>query len=431
LKKNKILIIFITIILFVNFIFSISFADSYKDEGKISYYRYLFFSDKYILKEEFKRETITDTTLDIIAAGDVMAHMPQIRAQYDSISGKYNFNNNFEYVSPLITGNDIAICNLETTLDYPENGFSGNPRFSAPEELAEALKVSGFNYVSIINNHTNDRGYDAFLRTIDILEEKGLKVLGGKKSAEEKSYRVDDFNGFKVGITAYSYETNSFMGKKTLNGNIVDGEMEDKINTFNYATLDEDLKDIEKEVQNMKDEGAEYIIFYIHWGDEYKRKENAYQTEIANRLNKMGVDLILGSHPHVQQPIKYIGSSEKDTLVAYSLGNFISNQAYETLENRYTEDGVLFKVEVETSYRSDNRGKEIVTYIPTWVNRLEYKNGKRVYSILPVCEVLNSCEDYNVNRKDVKKRLKTSLKNAGEIISRSSKSIQFNGGSNN
>lgn len=362
-------------------------------------------------------EVVEPVEIDIVAVGDIMAHMPQLKAQYDSATDSYDFTNNFKFVKPYIEGNDIALCNLETTFAGKDRGYSSYPRFNTPDSLSDAMKDAGFNYVSLINNHTNDKGYAGYKRTIEVLNDRGFKILGGVSTDEEKRYQIAQIKGRKIGMIAYSYETPERNGKKTLNTLPVDQQMGGLINTFSYQDFDSDLEAMKEQVQMMKDDGAEFIIAYIHWGNEYKRMPNEYQIGMSQKLNGYGVDIIFGSHPHVVQPVQMIESQDQKTLVFYSLGNFISNQCYEILKNSYTEDGMIARVKL---IENENGQLQIgeYNYVPTWVHRLNFVNGKRVYEILPLNEALLDPEGFNLIKDSSKRRAKESYAHGQENMSR-------------
>ncbi len=362
-------------------------------------------------------QTQKNKDISILGVGDTMVHSPQLKAQYNKATDTYDFNNNYDFIRDYVKSNDISICNLETTFAGKDKGrYTTYPRFTSPDSLATAIKNAGFTHVSIINNHTNDKGYEGYKRTIQILKNNNLKILGGRLKEDEKNYIIEDIKDKKIALTAYSYETKENKGRKTLNGIPVDPKMANLINTFNYDTLDKDLLKIKEDIENMKKENADIIVFYIHWGYEYHLKEDKKQEYIASKLNEYGVDLILGSHPHVVQPVKTIKSYDannqlkKETLVAYSLGNILSNQCYEILKKRHPEDGLIFKVVF------DDKLNKKASFIPTWVHRLNYKEGKRVYEILPLNKALKDYKEYNLIKDSSITRAKNALNNTLEIF---------------
>lgn len=320
--------------------------------------------------------------LTIAAVGDVMVHKPQLAAQYDKDTGTYSFANNFEYIKKYITAADLALCNLETT--FAGGTYSGYPVFNAPDSLAEALKDAGFDVALTANNHIMDKGLDGMKRTLEITRQAGLKTAGSQLEGE-KNYAMVEVKDVKIGIVAYGYETSKVDGRTTINGNYVPEEALPLLNTFNYTTLDEDLKQVGESIQSARADGAELVVCYYHWGEEYQRSPNDYQVYIARQTASFGADIIFASHPHVLQGMEILTDehSGKEVPVFYSMGNFISNQRAETLNNRYTEQGMIAQVNIEYMKSSKEILSLDMSVVPTWVDKYQ-EGGKDVYSIIPL-----------------------------------------------
>jgi len=334
----------------------------------------------------------------IVAVGDVIIHEDKLKAQFNEETGEYNFYNNFKYVKSYIKTADIALADLETTLSGEEQKYSGYPFFNSPSSIADAMVDSGFDILSLVNNHTIDRGSAGVFSTMAEIQKRNLKAIGARENLDKKSYLIQEVKGIKIGFISYSYETPRKGKNKTLNAMEIPSDVINLLNTFSYEHIDEDLNKIKIQIDEMKSKGAEAIIFFIHWGNEYERKPNVHQISIANALCDYGVDIILGSHPHVIQPIEFITSEKtgKRSLVVYSMGNFISNQQYERTNNRYTEDGIMVNIQIKKNKVSNNITISGVSYIPTWVHRYTY-NNKFVYEVIPVTDVLANKEKYNLN----------------------------------
>lgn len=329
-----------------------------------------------------------ETEITVLCAGDVMSHMPQTNAAYSSESGSYDYSENYEYVKTYIESADLAICNVETT--FAGTPYSGYPTFSSPDELATDLKEAGFDVGITSNNHMADRGYDGVIRTLEVLQEAGLKTVGSVLNTEEPRYLITDVNGVKIGIVAYTYETGSGSGTVSLNGAYISDETASVINSFNFNTLDEDCAKMQEDIDAAKAAGAQVIIAYYHWGEEYQLDANQWQKELAQKAADMGADVIFASHPHVVQEAEYltVTDSDKKVPVFYSLGNFISNQRNEYIGNRYVEEGLMGTVTLKylegsgiTSVKMDS--------IPTWVDRY-YSGGSVEYRIIPLDENMES-----------------------------------------
>lgn len=325
----------------------------------------------------------------ITAVGDILVHETQLASQYDAEKKKYDFKDNFEYVKPYIEEADYAIANLETTLAGEKEKFTGFPIFNSPDEILDALIYSGFNLLSAANNHILDKGASGLIRTAKVVKNKGFDLMGIKEKAEDKSYVVKEIKGIKFGFTNYVFETDKKGNVRTLNSLKIPNTALELFDRFNYSELEKDYKKMQDRIKEMKSQGAEVIIFSMHWGNEYERKPNDHQKKIANKLADMGVDVIIGGHPHVLQPMEYIDSkvSNKKTLVLYSLGNFLSNQRREIINNKYPEDGIIVNIDFKKQGASGVE-LESVSYIPTWVYRQPIKGEKYSYKIIPLNEVV-------------------------------------------
>lgn len=323
--------------------------------------------------------------ITISAIGDIMAHDDQLKAQFDKDTNTYSFDNNFKYVKPYISNSDLAIGNLETTLAGPKAKYSSFPKFNSPDELADAIKDSGVDIVSTINNHTYDRGSDGVYRTLDVLNSKDIEHVGTQKNDEDENFLIKDVDGVKLGITAYSY--GQVYGSTTaLNGLNIDYNDLNNLNIFNSSYVDIAFNEIKDTLDVMNNKESDLQVVILHWGDEYTRQPNEFQKELAKKLCDYGVDIIIGSHPHMVQPIEMIKSDENDneTLVIYSLGNFLSNQRNEILNKNYTEDGVIANIGINKNLNTGETKISNVEYIPTWVNKYNNKNGKLTYEIIPL-----------------------------------------------
>jgi len=354
--------------------------------------------------------------ISILCAGDVMSHMPQTNAQYDSSSGTYDYSENYEYVEKYIQAADLALCNVETT--FAGKPFSGYPAFSSPDELATDLKEAGFDIGITANNHMADRGYDGVIRTQQILQEAGLSTVGSVMAPEEPRYIIKDVQGIKIGIVAYTYETGSGSGTVSVNGAYISDETASVINSFNFNTLDEDCEKMSSDIQAAKTAGAQVIIAYYHWGEEYQRDANGYQKDLAQRAADMGADIIFASHPHVVQGMEYITYSDSDRKVPvfYSVGNFISNQRLQYIGNRYVEQGLMAVVDLKylegtgiTSIKMDA--------IPTWVDMYR-SGGSTEYRIIPLDEAME--ENESLKESGHMSSAKQALEDLNEILGRDS-----------
>ncbi|MGG7214370.1 CapA family protein [Clostridium nigeriense] len=336
-----------------------------------------------ISEAEEEKENIN--TIEIAATGDILIHKEILETQYDSESDSYDFKNTLQYVKEYLSNADLTISNLEGTLSGIENyGFSGYPSFNAPDELADAMKWAGIDIVNNMNNHSLDRDIRGFYRTREVLEDRGFDIIGTRSSEDDDRYIIKDVKGIKVGIISYSYTMTAEGGVRGLNGIHISSEVYPLMNTFREDSLEEDFQNMKEEINKMKSDGAEVIIFYMHWGDEYELEANETQIEIAQFLANNGVDVIFATHPHSLQPIDVIKSDDglHETSVIYSMGNFLSSQRTERIENPYTEDGVIVFVKINKNEDTGEIKVEYPTYIPTWVNWYG-KDNKLFYEVVP------------------------------------------------
>lgn len=362
--------------------------------------------------------------LNIVCAGDVMVHHPQLAAQYDKNTGSYNFDNNFQYVKPYLEQADLALCNVETTFGGGPN--SGYPLFSAPDTLANALKNAGFDLAFTSNNHMMDTGFAGMQRTLSVLRGAGLQTAGSHLEGE-KPYTIVTVKGVKVGVVAYTYETGSGdSSQKFLNGKVVPVQAAGLINSFNYHRLSDGMASVKRDIDDARKDGAQVIICYYHWGEEYQRSPNEWQREMARQTAELGADAIFASHPHVLQPIEILsvptapagedspladgnqtaaenssaeksqaakgkadsggeqtGADTRQVPVFYSLGNFLSNQRQETMKNRYTEQGAIAQVQLRVWKDTDRVQLVSTDVIPTWLDKYGPKS-KPIYAIVPL-----------------------------------------------
>lgn len=312
------------------------------------------------------------TSLTIRAVGDIMMHSPQITAGLAQ-DGNYNFDHFFTDIKPYLEGADIVMGNLETTISNEEVGYGGYPMFRCPEQLLQSLKYAGFNVITTANNHSFDGREFGVTNTLDKLDEYGLMHTGTARSQEERDQvLIIEENDIKVAILAYTYGTNG------MEVTIPDEKIPYMINSI-------DKEKIATDIENAKQAGAEVLVVSIHMGDEYVRSPNEFQKETVDYLASLGVDIILGSHPHVLQPLELKevtldDNTKKDVFIIYSLGNFISNQ-----RDRYRDSGVILDIEIVKDYDNKKIDFGEIAYTPTWVYRYS-ENGKSDYRVLPVKE---------------------------------------------
>lgn len=335
---------------------------------------FLFFY--FIINSSFAQDT---SLVKIIFAGDIMGHDGQISGAYlDSLKG-YDYEPTFRYVKPYVENADIAVANLEVTLAGPP--YKGYPQFSSPDSLAIEAFKAGFDVFLTSNNHSLDRGAKGFTRTLKVLD--SLKVLHtgtfyNENERNQKYPLIVEKNNIKMAFLNYTYGTNGL----TINPPYV-------INRIDTGLIKSDLLKAALDT-------PDFTFVTIHWGIEYERDENRQQSKLAEFIIKNGADAVIGSHPHVVQPIKLFLPDKTDSLksniIVYSLGNFVSNQ-----RSRYQDGGIIFEMQLLKTV--DTTVVKEYNYLPVWVYR-KNRNGKNIFHILPVGLYLHNISYFSLNDTD-------------------------------
>ena len=313
-----------------------------------------------------------ENELDLVMAGDVLLHT---RLAYWSEDGKggYDFNPIFKLIKPIIKKADLAIVNQETILGGKELRVSGYPTFNGPYELGDAIANAGFDVVLQSNNHSLDRGEQGIYNCLNFWKKyPKIKTVGINTSeAQKKKLCIYKKNGIKVAILNYTYGTNGIPLPKGMPYAV------------NYLVKDEVINDIKR-----AEKEADFTIVCPHWGTEYFRGISDYQKIWSKIFVENGVDLVLGAHPHVIEPIKYV--TDKKTghkmLVYYSLGNFVNSTMSDgRVGDRYV--GGIAKVKLKRG--ADNKVR-IVKYgvKATVMHNGGTKYGSRVYPLSKYTEEL-------------------------------------------
>jgi poly-gamma-glutamate capsule biosynthesis protein CapA/YwtB (metallophosphatase superfamily) len=323
---------------------------------------------------EIQKESITLT-----AVGDILMHNTLIWSGGQP-DGSYRFNF-FSEVKGLIEKGDYATTNLETALAGPVTGYTGYPLFNSPDAIAGNLRDSGLDGVVVANNHILDRGYSGALRTVEVLKSSGLDVLGTKKTSEDSGFLIQDIRGVKVGYLAYTYGTNGLSLPK---------EHEYFINHLDKERILKDISKLRTQV--------DVLILIVHWGVEYSPEPTEEQRGLARLFLEADVDAIIGSHPHVIQPVEVIKIAGKEKFVAYSLGNFIGDQ-----KGDERNSGVILQLKFlqeRQGYRSQLSERdtsipetfkttrlEEIRLIPTYSHSYQEK-GKQQFRVVPLEETI-------------------------------------------
>lgn len=318
-KKRKIIVVILGIITIILLAAFFSFKANHQTKGE----------ELVKTTQEEKKDTKKEMSASLIMVGDALIHS-SIYMDAKTSTGSYDFRPMLEKIKPIVSKYDLKYYNQETVLGGVELGLSNYPRFNSPYEVGDAFIDAGFNLVSLATNHTMDKGEQGVLNSLSYWsKQQNILTAGSYKSFEDRDRKViKEINGIKYAFFSYTTWTNGLetpTGKEYLN-NVYSEEL------------------AKNDIERVKDE-VDIIIVAMHWGTEYSKGISDSQVEIANYLSSLAVDIIIGSHPHVVEPIEFIGK----TMVIYSLGNFISDQVG---VERLT--GLMVSVNIHKTVEKDN-----------------------------------------------------------------------------
>jgi poly-gamma-glutamate capsule biosynthesis protein CapA/YwtB (metallophosphatase superfamily) len=304
--------------------------------------------------------------LSLLFIGDIMQHIPQIESALDKETGTYRYDSCFKFISGVISSANLAIANLEVTLGGKP--YSGYPNFSAPDSLIPALQRAGIDALVTANNHSCDRGLKGLTRTVTVLDSLGIPHTGTYKdqnSRDTLNPLILERNGIILALLNYTFGTNGIPVPKPTVVDLID------------------TSQIRLDYNKARRMGVDEVIIFFHWGEEYTPEPVQNQKDLAAYCHRLGIRIVIGSHPHVIEPMV----AQKDSLgniaemTVYSLGNFISNQ-----RDRYKNGGALFTLTLKREVdivRLINPG-----YILAWVHT-STRSGKLSYQVLPVKQFEN------------------------------------------
>lgn len=300
-------------------------------------------------------------TFVIAAAGDILIHRRVAEAAHLG-DGAYDFRPMFSSIEPWISSADLAICHLEVTLSPDNRGLAYYPRFVAPHEVAEAIAFAGYDTCSVAGNHALDAGWPGVESTLDLLDAAGVRHDGTARTPLERHPGLYKVNGVTVAHLSFTYGTNGIPVP------------EEHPYAINIIDTDAILAD----AAWATNQGAEFVVVSLHWGEEYRVNPTFEQRSLAEALlASPDIDLILGDHVHVVQPIEQIGGK----FVVYGMGNHVSNQSGAMgPEYTGTEDGVLVRVTV-TERTGGRFGVDRIEVVPTVVRHSDFR-------ILPAADAL-------------------------------------------
>lgn len=352
------------------------------------------------VQENQKEET--DTTFTLTAIGDVMCHNTQYMDAYDSDTGTYDFSYVFDNISSYTKTADICIGNLETSFAGEDRGYSNYPTFNSPDSLADSLKSIGVDVLSTAGNHALDMGFSGLSRTIDVLDKADISHLGTYKTQEDQDKVLIKYvKGVKIAFIDYTYGTN---------GISVPSDKKFCINLIN-----KDL--IKKHIETAKNQNADMIVACMHWGTEYQTKQNSEQEELADFLFQNGVNVIIGNHPHVIQPMEkrtvtLEDGSTHDGFVVYALGNFICDQNAVN-----TRDSIILNLKI-TKHTDGSITIDNYDYVPIYM----YKDTSVSKHKMKILDINKTIYNYENNLDDsitekIYNLMKTELGRITKILS--------------
>lgn len=366
---------------------------------------YLFSYTQLQFSIDKKIEIDSVATLRIAVVGDLMCHSPQFN--YAKVSkDSFDFNPVYRYIKESLENADFSFGNLETVIGEKGGVYLGYPRFKSPKDYITALANNGFDFLCFANNHTLDQSERGVLNTIQTLNENNIGYTGAFTSQSDRdSIRILNLKGINIALLAYSYGTN---------GSVIPKGKDYLINLIDYNL-------IEKDIRSAKQSGAEIILVNYHFGNEYQRFPSDYQKEVVKKTIEFGADLITASHPHVIQPLEFYktNSATLDSgMVAYSLGNFISNQ-----RKRYTDAGVILYLNLEKNLSTKRIVLKSVEYLPTWVFKGKTDFGNE-FIILPLSKDSDSLNFDFLSDSD-KAKMKQALTDTEQIITAYTKGVKL------
>lgn len=355
-KKVWIVLFFLLFLVAVSFGFKNKFKDKNVNNKK---------KDTIPVVEKAKKPKEYEANLFMI--GDALIHS-SVYMDAEKDDGTYDFKPMLELIKPIAKKYDLRYYNQETILGGAELGYSNYPRFNSPQAVGDAFLDAGFNLVSLANNHTMDKGETGVINSVNYWKsKKNIAFTGQWTSQEERDEaKIYKINGISYAFFSYTTWTNGLetpAGKEYLN------------NVYSYEKASNDINKVK--------DLADVIIVAMHWGIEYSFNVSQSQINIANELSSLGVNLIIGAHPHVVEPVEYINDGK--TLVIYSLGNFISDQAgIERLTGLMMEVKIKKRVEVD-----DIVNVSIVEPKAQLIYTKSSRSGKRNFKVYPYSKLNN------------------------------------------
>ena len=360
-KKDKVLRIFVVLIILIIGIY-FGYNKLLNNHNNIS-------SDSKVNVDDNNHST----SISLIMAGDNLINDKLYNAAKKD-DGSYDFKSMYSYIKDIVKNYDLAYYNQETILGGSEIGVSSYPAFNSPYEVGDATIDTGFNLVSLATNHTLDRGEKAIINSLNYWNNKSNVLTSGSylSNNDRNKVNIKEVNNITYTMLNYTYGTNGIKvpeGKEYL-VNIWPCTGNNPDNDTKYQEYKEVVKE---DILRVRDK-VDLLIVAMHFGVEYTHVPTNYQIDMAEFLSSLGVDIIIGTHPHVIMPITYIN----DTLVIYSLGNFLSAQ--DTNKDYNTTVGLLSSIKITKNIDKDNNSSIKLSDLN---NELIYTTNKDGYKIIP------------------------------------------------
>lgn len=315
----------------------------------------------------------TPITATLVSAGDCVLHKDFQQSALIKGEVQYDFDAIFEAIKPYTEPAHYSLISFESAATNDLDDYTGYPMFNCPPEIFDAFNNVGLDLVNNSNNHQLDRRIKGMLETRDNIRKADMEVLGAY-DGEEPRYTIQDLNGIKVALMAYTYSCN-------MNENALTTEQQ-----LRHLALIDEIR-MKKEISEMEGE-ADITVVAMHWGTEYTQKPTDYQKKLARDMINWGADVILGSHPHVVQPSEMIEVNGEAKYIIYSMGNFVSNQrrgasGYPKTHKELSEDSMLVHLEFVKDPKTQKTVIQKVDHIPTWLWRYS-QDGTYQFRVIPV-----------------------------------------------
>ncbi len=307
--------------------------------------------------------------IHLLFTGDIMFHGPTVQMQWDKKTQQFDFSSYFEHIAPLIQSADFAIGNLESPVWEFSKSKIGTFRFCAPIEAIQAMQQAGFDVLCTANNHAMDQGFPALAKTIQSVQAYGMQTTGTYRNAQERdTIMFVEKNGVKVAILAYAKSLNlSSRNKLGMGVNLID------------------IPRMKQDMQNARTQGADAVIFFLHFGTQYTHYANNYQKSIVKQLKAAGADAVIGHHPHVVQPMAL--DAEGTFFYSYSLGNIVTYR--DSWDRQYAQ---MLNLTIRKDEQTGKINIVDVNYIPTWCKAIAAPGETKKMRVFDLRQALLDCQ---------------------------------------